>query len=259
VDIDKLLDVMARLRSPDGGCPWDREQTFATILPYTLEEAYEVADAIDRGDLPALKDELGDLLFQVVFHARMAEEQGAFAFNDVVAAITAKLVRRHPHVFAAAGDIATPADQRLAWEEHKAAERQGGGDASALAGIGTALPALVRAAKLGQRAARVGFDWETPAGVREKLEEELDELAVAEASADIAAMTDELGDVLFTVANLARRLGVAPEEALRQANGKFERRFRAVEERVRAAGREMAQLDPAALDAEWRAVKATGL
>jgi tetrapyrrole methylase family protein/MazG family protein/ATP diphosphatase len=257
--IDRLLEVMARLRSPDGGCPWDREQTFATIVPFTIEEAYEVADAIDRGDLPALKDELGDLLFQVVFHARMAEEQGAFAFNDVVAAITAKLTRRHPHVFAAAGAIATPADQRVAWEEHKAAERQGSSDPSALAGIGSALPALMRAAKLGQRAARVGFDWESPAGVREKLAEELDELAVAEAANDAAAMTDELGDVLFTMANLARRLGVTPEEALRQANAKFERRFRAVEERVRAAGRELTQLDPAALDAEWRAVKATGL
>jgi MazG family protein len=256
MDIEKLLDVMARLRSPDGGCPWDREQTFASIAPYTIEEAYEVADAIDRADLAALKDELGDLLFQVVFHARMAEEQGAFAFGDVVAAITDKLQRRHPHVFAGQTGIGSAADQRSAWEEHKAAERAAGGDDSALAGIGLALPALARAAKLGARAARVGFDWETPAGVREKLAEELDELAEAEAAGDADAMADELGDVLFTAANLARRLNVAPEEALRRANAKFERRFRAVEAHVRASGRALTELDPPALDAAWNAVKA---
>jgi MazG family protein len=256
VDIQNLLDVMARLRSPDGGCPWDREQTFASIAPYTIEEAYEVADAIDRADLAALKDELGDLLFQVVFHARMAEEQGAFAFGDVVAAITDKLRRRHPHVFAGQTNIGSAADQRSAWEEHKAAERAASGDRSALAGIGLALPALARAAKLGARAARVGFDWETPAGVREKLAEELDELAEAEAAGDADAIADELGDVLFTAANLARRLNVAPEEALRRANAKFERRFRAVEAHVRASGREQTALDPGALDAAWNAVKA---
>jgi MazG family protein len=256
MDIQKLLDVMARLRSPDGGCPWDREQTFASIAPYTIEEAYEVADAIDRADLAALKDELGDLLFQVVFHSALAEEQGAFAFGDVVAAITGKLQRRHPHVFAGQAGIGSAADQRSAWEEHKAAERAAGGDSSALAGIGLALPALARAAKLGARAARVGFDWETPAGVREKLAEELDELAEAEAAGDADAIADELGDVLFTAANLARRLNVAPEEALRRANAKFERRFRAVEAHVRASGRELTALDPGALDAAWNAVKA---
>jgi MazG family protein len=257
MDIQILLDVMARLRSPAGGCPWDREQTFASIAPYTIEEAYEVADAIDRADLAALRDELGDLLFQVVFHARMAEEQGAFAFGDVVAAITDKLQRRHPHVFAGQTGIGSAADQRSAWEELKAAERAAGGDTSALAGIGLALPALARAAKLGARAARVGFDWETPAGVREKLAEELDELAEAEAAGDADAVADELGDVLFTAANLARRLNVAPEEALRRANAKFERRFRAVEAHVRASGRELTELDPAALEAAWNAVKAS--
>jgi MazG family protein len=257
MDIQILLDVMARLRSPAGGCPWDREQTFASIAPYTIEEAYEVADAIDRADLAALRDELGDLLFQVVFHARMAEEQGAFAFGDVVAAITDKLQRRHPHVFAGQTGIGSAADQRSAWEELKAAERAAGGDTSALAGIGLALPALARAAKLGARAARVGFDWETPAGVREKLAEELDELAEAEAAGDADAVADELGDVLFTAANLARRLNVAPEEALRRANAKFERRFRAVETHVRASGRDLTELDPAALEAAWNAVKAS--
>jgi ATP diphosphatase len=252
--IENLLEIMATLRGP-AGCPWDRAQDFASIAPYTIEEAYEVADAIERGDLPGLCDELGDLLFQVVFHARMAEEAGAFAFGDVVAAISAKLRRRHPHVFAGAA-VADADAQRRDWEAHKAAERAARGDDSALAGIARSLPALARAAKLGARAAGVGFDWESPAGVRAKLDEELAELAAAEASGDAAAVAEELGDVLFTVANLARRLGVAPEEALRAANGKFERRFRAVEQRVGAGGRRLADLGPAELDREWAVAKA---
>jgi ATP diphosphatase len=244
---------MARLRGPDG-CPWDRQQTFATIAPFTIEEAYEVADAISRRDVPALRDELGDLLFQVVFHARMAEEQGAFGFADVATAIGAKLIRRHPHVFggSSSGDGSS---QPLDWEAHKAAERATGTDGSALAGVAEALPALLRAAKLGARAARVGFDWESVAGVRAKLAEELAELAVAEAGGDAAAVADEIGDVLFTVANLARRLDVAPEDALRAANAKFERRFRAVEALLAAGGRTAADATPAELDAAWNEVK----
>lgn len=252
--IENLLEIMAVLRGP-AGCPWDRAQDFASIAPYTIEEAYEVADAIERADLPGLCDELGDLLFQVVFHARMAEEAGAFAFADVVAAISAKLRRRHPHVFAGAA-VTDAAGQRSDWEAHKAAERAARGDDSALAGIARSLPALARAAKLGARAARVGFDWETPAGVRAKLDEELAELAAAETAGDVAAVTEEIGDVLFTVANLARRLGVAPEDALRAANGKFERRFRAVERQAAARGQRLTDLGPAELDREWAVAKA---
>lgn len=243
---------MAALRNPHTGCPWDVAQDFRSIAPYTLEEAYEVADAIDRNDLPALRGELGDLLLQVVFHARMAEEAEAFAFGDVVEAITDKLVRRHPHVF---GDesVASAAAQNQAWESFKAEERSRQGEAGVLDGVAKSLPALARAAKLGKRAARVGFDWPDVAGVRAKLHEELDELDAAAAGA--GNIEEEIGDLLFTVANLARHLGVDPEEALRRGNRKFERRFRALEEEVRRSGRDWTALSANDLDQIWNRVK----
>ena len=246
-DIGALLAIMARLRNPDGGCPWDLEQNFATIAPYTIEEAYEVADAIDRGDMADLRAELGDLLLQVVFHARMAEEAGAFDFGDVVAAICDKLVRRHPHVYPAQG-TASAADGMHAgdsaavlrnWDAIKRAEREAKGeiDASALAGISRGLPEWQRAVKLQHKAAKVGFDWPDPAPVLDKLREEIDEVraefdAVAADPGDAAArdrLEDELGDVLFVCANLARHAKVDVGSALRRANAKFERRFRAME------------------------------
>ena len=237
-DIRRLLDIMAALRDPQTGCPWDIEQTFATIAPYTIEEAYEVADAIDRGDMGDLKDELGDLLLQVVFHARMAQEQGAFAFGDVVEAISDKMTRRHPHVFAGAS-VEDAEQQTKAWEEHKRAERAARGDAdtSALAGISRGLPEWQRAVKLQHKAAKVGFDWPDPSPVLEKLHEEIDEVraefaAVAMDPGDAAArdrLEDEIGDILFVCANLARHAKVDFGAALRRANQKFERRFRAME------------------------------
>ncbi len=247
-DIADLLAIMAKLRDPDGGCPWDLQQDFATIAPYTIEEAYEVADAIDRGDMADLRDELGDLLLQVVFHARMAEEAGAFAFGDVVAAICDKMVRRHPHVFAAgtadaAGDSAAVLRN---WDAIKRAERdaRGEADTSALAGISRGLPEWQRAVKLQQKAAKVGFDWPSPAPVLDKLQEEIDEVraefdAVAADPGDAAArdrLEDELGDVLFVCANLARHAKVDVGNALRRANAKFERRFRAMEAMAAADG-----------------------
>ena len=261
-DIGELLEIMAALRDPKTGCPWDVEQSFATIAPYTIEEAYEVADAIDRRDLHALKDELGDLLLQVVFHARMAQEQGAFAFGDVVTAICDKMTRRHPHVFAAhgcanaaggrmpgaaAGASVEDADaQTAAWEEHKRAERaaRGESDASALAGISRGLPEWQRAVKLQHKAAKVGFDWPDPAPVLEKLHEEIEEVraefaAVAADPGDAAArdrLEDEIGDILFVCANLARHAKVDFGAALRRANHKFERRFRAMEALAEADG-----------------------
>lgn len=253
--IDALLAIMARLRDPRLGCPWDREQTFGTIAPYTIEEAYEVADAIDRDDLPDLKDELGDLLFQVVFHARMAEEQGAFDFGGVVAGIVTKMIRRHPHVFAGL-TLDSPEARRTSWEEHKARERQAKADPSALAGIGLALPALTRAEKLGKRAARTGFDWPDADGVTDKVHEELEELAAARASAAPARVAEELGDLLFSVANLARHLHVDPEAALRAANRKFEHRFRQMEQRCASSGQPLSSLDEAQREAAWDAVKA---
>jgi ATP diphosphatase len=260
----KLLEVMARLRDPENGCPWDREQTFATIAPYTIEEAYEVADAIERKDALDLRDELGDLLFQVVFHARMAQERGWFDFNDVAASIHDKLVRRHPHVF---GDTVFDnlAEQTSNWEEHKARERaaaaarRGETASSALGDVPQALPALMRAAKLGKRAARTGFDWPDATGVRDKLNEEL-----AELDAEIAQRTtgesanepntkvaEELGDALFTLVNLGRHLHVDAEEALRAANRKFETRFRHMESLARARGLALDSLSPAQWDALW--------
>jgi len=228
--IDRLVAIMRRLRDPERGCEWDREQTFATIAPYTIEEAYEVADAIARDDMDSLADELGDLQLQVVFHAQIAEEVGAFRLDDVIGRICDKLERRHPHMF---GD----ARHSPGWEEIKAAERKKSPDDSALAGVALALPALERAAKLQRRAARVGFDWPDAAGPRAKIDEELAEL---DAETDHDGMLDELGDLLFAVVNLSRHLNIEPEAALRQANAKFEQRFRAIE---KIAGFEQMSLD----------------
>ncbi|HEU4623306.1 MAG TPA: nucleoside triphosphate pyrophosphohydrolase [Steroidobacteraceae bacterium] len=267
--LTKLLELMARLRDPQRGCPWDREQTFATIAPYTIEEAYEVADAIARNDAHDLRDELGDLLFQVVFHARMAQEQGWFDFNDVAAAIHDKLVRRHPHVF---GDTVfeNRAAQTSNWEEHKARERaaaaarRGTTASSVLGDVPQALPALMRAAKLGKRAARTGFDWPDASGVREKLNEELAELDAEiarrktgdAASEPHAKIVEELGDALFTLVNLGRHLHVDAEEALRAANRKFEARFRHMEQLARARGLALDALTPGQWDALWTESKA---
>jgi nucleoside triphosphate diphosphatase len=258
--IDRLLAIMARLRDPEGGCPWDREQNFATIAPYTIEEAYEVADAIERADMGLLKDELGDLLFQVVFHARMAEEQGEFAFEDVAAAIADKMVRRHPHVFGTA-EIASAAAQTEAWERHKAGERAAraaaaGKRASVLDGVALALPALLRAAKIGQRAARIGFDWPDASAVFDKLAEEIEELRAELArGAEEFRIEEEVGDLLFAAAQLARKLEVDPEAALRHATTKFERRFRELETRAAARG---VGSDLEALEALWQEVKREG-
>ena len=253
-DISRLVEIMAVLRNPDGGCPWDLEQDFASIRHYTIEEAYEVADAIQREDMAALKDELGDLLLQVVFHARMAEEAGLFAFDDVAQAIADKMERRHPHVFGDA-EIASVAAQNEAWEAHKAAEREAKGEAaSVVEGVAIALPALVRAAKISRRAARIGFDWPDADSVIDKIEEELDEIEDAiDDRAPPAALEEEIGDLLFATANLARKLDIEPETALRRATAKFERRFRRVETLAaeRGVGR---KLD--ALEALWQEVKA---
>lgn len=254
--IDRLREVMRRLRDPERGCPWDKEQTFATIAPYTIEEAYEVADAIRREAWDELRSELGDLLLQVVYHARMAEEAGLFDFEAVAHGIADKMIRRHPHVFADA-TVASAAAQRRAWEEVKAAERAGrAADPSVLADLPSALPALMRAQKLQARAARIGFDWSEPAPILAKIEEELGELGAAIAAGEGRdRRAEELGDLLFAVVNLARRLEIDAEEALRAANAKFERRFRAVEERARATGRDPASLGLEALDALWDEVK----
>ena len=259
-DLPRLLEVMAKLRDPASGCPWDREQNFRTIAPYTIEEAYEVAEACERGDAAALKDELGDLLFQVVFHACMAEEAGLFAFNDVARAIAEKMLRRHPHVFANAM-IADAAAQTVAWEEHKAAERAkaapGSNPPSALDGVGTALPALTRALKLQRRAARVGFDWPDVPPIFDKIDEEIGELREELAGrSEPARVEDEIGDVLFAVVNLARRLSVDPEQALRGACRKFERRFRHMEAAVAAEGSTPTALSLADLEARWQSAKA---
>jgi len=250
--VDELLAIMARLRDPVSGCPWDLEQTFATIAPYTLEEAYEVADAIERGDLAGLREELGDLLLQVVFHAQLAREQGAFDFAAVVKAISAKLVRRHPHVFGGER-LDSAAAQSRRWEEIKAVERTAAGrHASVLEGVPLALPALSRAVKLGTRAARVGFDWPDAQGARDKVTEELAELDAARVAGAPAAVERELGDLLLAISNLARHLAIDPEAALRSANGRFTARFRHVEERARATG----AADAEALEAYWQEAKA---
>ncbi|MBL8264572.1 MAG: nucleoside triphosphate pyrophosphohydrolase [Xanthomonadaceae bacterium] len=265
-DIQRLLAIMSRLRDRDTGCPWDVKQTFATIAPYTVEEAYEVADAIDRDDLHDLKDELGDLLFQVVFHARMAEEQGAFAFGDVVAAISDKMERRHPHVFAGMS-IADSDALNAMWDAEKKKERLAklgaDADASALAGIARGLPEWQRAVKLQKKAATVGFDWPGPAPVIDKLKEELEEVRVefdarAAAPGDAAVqdrLEDEIGDLLFVAANLARHAKVDPGSALRRANHKFERRFRTMEALAAADGVRLADLPLDEQDAYWDRAK----
>ena len=239
--VERLVAIMARLRDPERGCDWDGAQTWATIAPYTIEEAYEVADAIARDDAADLKDELGDLLLQVVFHSRIAEEAGAFTLADVVASISDKMERRHPHIF---GD----AVQSPGWEELKAAERSGKSDASALAGVAAGLPALMRAVKLQKRAARVGFDWPDAEGSRAKLQEEIEEVTAA--SGD--AIEDEIGDLLFSAVNWARHLDVDPETALRRGNAKFERRFRAMEA---IAGETFPALSLDEKEALWQQVK----
>lgn len=253
--MERLLAIMARLRDPETGCPWDVEQDFASIAPYTIEEAYEVADAIARGDMADLRAELGDLLFQIVFHSQMASEAGYFAFDDVADAIAEKMERRHPHVFADA-DARDAEAQTQAWEAQKAAERAARNpDSSALADIPLALPALLRALKLTKRAARVGFDWPDAERVLDKFEEEARELREAIAAKDTANIKEEVGDLLFVCANLARKLHVDPEEALREANAKFERRFRQVETRLVAAGNPVSDASLDEMEAEWRRVK----
>lgn len=248
-DIRPLAEIMAKLRNPDGGCPWDVEQDFASIVPYTIEEAYEVADAIERNDLVALRDELGDLLLQVVFHSQMAEEQNAFTLNDVIKGICDKMIRRHPHVF---GDVLTDhADAVVVnWERIKAEERSSNGDVSALAGVALALPALLRAQKIQKRAARTGFDWPDVEGAKAKIFEEIKEV---EAATSATERTEEIGDLLFAVVNMCRFLDVDAEAALKAGTAKFERRFRSMED---AAGACFAALSLDAKEAHWQRVKA---
>jgi tetrapyrrole methylase family protein/MazG family protein/ATP diphosphatase len=256
--LDRLLAIMARLRDPADGCPWDLEQTFETVAPYTVEEAYEVADAIERGDLSDLKDELGDLLFQVVFHARMAEEGGAFAFDEVVRAINDKMIRRHPHVFAEE-TYASLAHQKEGWEALKAAERARKGQAGAaslLDDVPVGLPGLTRAVKLSRRAAGVGFVWPTVQDVVAKLHEEVGELEAEIAAGDLEKTREELGDLLFVCANVGRMLDIDPEDALRAANAKFMRRFAHIEAALAADGRTPDQSDLPEMDALWDAAKA---
>ena len=254
-DIGRLLAIMAALRTKGSGCPWDLEQTFETIAPYTVEEAYEVADAIARGDLAGLKDELGDLLLQVVFHARMAEERGAFDFGDVVEAITGKLVRRHPHVFGGERHL-TPGEVKSLWQKIKDTERAEAGraDEGALAGVPLTLPALHRAEKLQKKAAVVGFDWPDTHAVRAKVEEEVAELF--EAIGDREKAAEEFGDLLFALVNLARHAEIDAEAALRAANRKFERRFEAIERALAARGKTPADSSLSEMDALWEAAKA---
>jgi MazG family protein len=268
--LEQLLALMARLRDPEHGCPWDREQTFASIAPYTIEEAYEVADAIEHGDREHLREELGDLLFQVVFHARMAQERGWFDFASVTAGIHEKLVRRHPHVFA--GATLAPQELMRVWEEQKARERHAaagpdsgeGRSGRVLGGIPAALPALTRAAKLGRRAGRVGFDWPDARQVRSKVIEELHEVDAAVAAAGEAdaagraALTDEMGDLLFSIVNWSRHLHLDAEAALRAANAKFERRFERMETLAQARGLQLEALSAAEWDALWREAKLNG-
>ncbi|MBS0255207.1 MAG: nucleoside triphosphate pyrophosphohydrolase [Proteobacteria bacterium] len=249
--LSRLLAIMARLRDPERGCEWDRAQDHASIVPHTIEEAYEVADAVARGDRAALRDELGDLLFQVVFQARIAEEAGHFDFAGVAEAIATKLEARHPHIFGVAEADDRPREER--WEALKEAERAAKGEAGALEGVALALPALLRAEKLQKRAARVGFDWPEPEGSAAKLREEMAELASAGTAGE---RVEEAGDLLFAAVNLVRACGVSAEEALRAANAKFERRFRGMEQLATAQGESFAALDLAAQEALWQAVKA---
>jgi nucleoside triphosphate diphosphatase len=262
-DISRLLEIMAALRAPETGCPWDLEQNFASIAPYTLEEAYEVVDAIERGDRADLKDELGDLLLQVVFHARMAEEEGAFAFPDVVEAITTKLIRRHPHVFGQARDL-SPTEVKSLWDEIKReekAERHASRirmgmppethESGLLGGIPAALPALTRAQKLTAKAAKVGFDWPEATQVIEKIHEELEEVKEASSSGSRDRIEDEIGDLLFSVTNLARHFGIDPENALRRSNAKFERRFQAIEHALQRQGKPLEQASLEEMEELW--------
>ena len=254
--IDRLLAIMERLRDPDGGCPWDVEQTFATIAPYTIEEAHEVADAIARQAWDEFPGELGDLLLQVVFHAQMADEKGMFDFADVAAKISDKLISRHPHVFGHESRDKSAAQQIKDWEAIKATERAAKAEKGVLDGVALGLPALSRALKLQNRAARVGFDWPGPEHVLEKIREESAELVEARNSADHAHLTEEFGDLLFVMANLARHLDIDPEEALRGANAKFTRRFQSIEAALHAQGRRPEDSTLAEMDALWDAAKA---
>jgi ATP diphosphatase len=252
--LPRLVAIMARLRDPEAGCPWDLEQSFDTIAPYTIEEAYEVADAIARRAMPELRDELGDLLLQVVYHARMAEEAGAFDLADVVRAVSDKMVRRHPHVFGEESRDKSAEQQTEDWERMKAAERRGG----TLDGVAVGLPALTRAVKLQDRAARVGFDWPDAGAVLEKISEETQELVEARSAGDAERVAEEYGDLMFVMANLARHLRIDPEAALRAANAKFVRRFEAIEAALAADGRSPAESDLAEMDALWDAAKRAG-
>lgn len=254
--IDRILRIMAALRTPETGCPWDLQQDFASIAPYTLEEAYEVVDAIERGDMDELKDELGDLLLQVVFHARMAEEIGLFSFDEVATAISDKMERRHPHVFGTQ-TADTPDDVKQNWEEIKAAEKAakaGAAPASQMDDVPLTLPALTRAVKLQKRAARIGFDWQQAEPIFDKLQEEIDELRAAMQAQDGDAIEDEYGDVLFVVANLARHLKLDPETALRRGNAKFSRRFKSLEQQARDSGTDTHTLDE--YEVFWQRAKA---
>jgi ATP diphosphatase len=254
-ELRRLLDIMAALRDPEFGCPWDKTQTFETIAPYTIEEAYEVADAIAQREFAALPDELGDLLFQIVYYARMAEEAGRFAFADIAKSISDKMVRRHPHVFgdAAARDAAA---QTAAWEIQKSAERSARSQSGALAGVPVGQPALTRAVKLTNRAARVGFDWPDADQVLAKLDEEIGELRAELPAADPVRLTDEVGDLLFVLANLARKLNLDPETCLRHANDKFSRRFNAMERTIEAEGKSLSEMKLDEMEAAWQQVKA---
>ena len=254
IKIEALLEIMAKLRATDGGCPWDLEQDFRSIAPYTIEEAYEVADAIERGDMTALKDELGDLLFQTVFHTQMAREEGLFDFGDVADAITDKMIRRHPHVFGDA-DFRTAQDQTTAWEAQKAVERKEKGADSLLADVPAGLPGLTRAVKLQKRAGRVGFDWKNAQDVLDKIAEETCELRDAMQSGKQSEIEEEFGDLLFVLANLSRHLDVDPEAAIRSANEKFMRRFGHIEDTLKAAGRSTHDASLEEMEAIWREAK----
>jgi ATP diphosphatase len=253
-ELRRLLDIMAALRDPQRGCPWDKEQTFSTIAPYTIEEAYEVADAIAGADFDGLRDELGDLLFQVVYHAQMAAEARSFDFAEVARTIADKMIRRHPHVFAAAA-MRTAAEQSLAWEAHKGSERAARAETGALAGVPANLPALARAAKLTARAARVGFDWPDASAVLAKLDEEVAELRAELPQARPERLADEVGDLLFVLANLARKLDLDPEACLHQANCKFTRRFNDMELLLASAGKTPAETPLDELEAAWQMIK----
>ena len=253
-ELRRLLDIMAALRDPQRGCPWDKQQDFASIAPYTIEEAYEVADAIARRDLASLPDELGDLLFQVVYHARMAEEASLFGFAEVARSIADKMVRRHPHVFADAA-MRDAAMQTAAWEEQKRTERAGRDETGTLAGVPAGLPALSRAAKLTARAARVGFDWPDAEAVLAKLDEEVAELRAELPAADRERLADEVGDLLFVLANLARKLDLDPETCLRQANLKFSKRFNKIEQNAVSVGKTLSEMSLEDMEEEWQKIK----